>query len=146
MPYIVQSDLTPLIPEDWVGQALDDNDDGGEDAGLFTSIREAAEEAVNDVLSATYTVPIASPENYPTIKRATRYEAARICYERRGFKDEKFPHFKTWKMIWDKLEKIGAGDLPLGPGSGSNDQLAKPRGTVITAPSKTYSTSGGAAA
>lgn len=147
MSYIVQSDLESLIPPEWISQALDDNDDGAEDVGLFTNIRDTAEDAVNGVLSLSYSVPIATPANFPFLKHVTRYEAARVCYARRGFKGEEgFPHYDVWKRAWDQLSKIGAGDLPLGPAAGSNEQLARPKGSVITGPAKTYSSSGGNAA
>lgn len=147
MSYIVQDDLESLIPPEWITQALDDDDDGDEDAGRFTSIRSAAEDAVNGVLSLSYSVPIATPESYPFLKHVTRYEAARVCYARRGFKGEDgFPHYKIWETAWKQLTKIGEGDFPLGPAAGSNAILAKPRGSVVTSPSKTFSSTGGAAA
>lgn len=147
MSYIAQTDLESLIPAEYITQAIDDNDDGEEDAGLFVNIRSAAEDAVNGVLSLSYSVPIATPENFPFLKHVTRYEAARVCYARRGYHGEEgFPHYAIWKSAWDQLAKVGKGDLPLGPAAGSNDQLAKARGSVITGPSKTHSTSGGNAA
>jgi hypothetical protein len=143
MPYIEQTDLESLIPPAWVTEVLDDDSDGDEDTGRFDSIREAAEDAVNGVLSLSYSVPIATPANFPFLKHVTRYEAARICYGRRNYEEKAMPFYSTWKSAWDLLIEIGKGEQPLGPAAGSNDQLAKPRGAVITGRSKIHSTSGG---
>jgi hypothetical protein len=143
MSYAVQSDLTGLIPPEWVAEALDDNADGGADTGLFTEILTRAEKDINGILSTSYAVPIASPESYPFLNTVATYEIARLFYARRGYQGkEGFPHYDAWKSAWDKLNRIGAGKEPLGPGAGSNDLLAKPRGSIITGPAKTYSSGG----
>jgi hypothetical protein len=146
--YIEIEDLKSLIPEGWVVQALDDDGDGDADTDRFDQVREAAEDAVNGVLSTSLTVPVESPASYPFLKHVTRYEAARICYARRGYDVDSgkgFPHFMVWELAWKQLAKIGAGDLPLGPSSGDSGTRTNPRGAIITGPARTYSSSGRAA-
>lgn len=138
--YITIDDLTALIPAGWVVEALDDNSDGTQEQ--FDAVRDAAEGAVNAELEGQYDLPIETPADYPLLKRITALEAARLCYARRGFTDAAFPHQKQHDRTWAKLVKIGEGALPLGPGAGSNKQLAKPRGSIITGKARTYSSTG----
>jgi hypothetical protein len=146
--YIEIEDLNGLLPPGSVLQALDDDGDGEADELRFSEVRQAAEDAVNGVLSTSLTVPVASPSNYPFLKHVTRYEAARICYARRGYDVDSgrgFPHFTVWESAWKQLAKIGAGDLPLGPSSGDSGTRTNPRGAIITGPARTYSSGGRAA-
>lgn len=138
--YIEIEDLTPLIPEGWLVEALDD--DGDDEQESFDGVATAAENAVNGMLSTQYSVPIGSPENFPFLKHVTVHEAARLCYARRGYAEDKFPHFKAWERAWQQLTLIGRGELQLGPAAEGNASIAKPRGSVITGPSKTHDSAG----
>ncbi len=140
MPYILLDDLKPLIPSAWLTEALDDDANGSPE--MFTGVRDAAELAVNGVLSLQYTVPIATPASFPFLKHVTSLEAARLCYARRGYEDKGFPHSASYEAAWKQLSQIGRGELQLGPAAQSNAVLAKPRGSVITGKSRTFSTTG----
>ncbi len=142
MSYITSEDLKGLIPPDWLAQALDDDDDGIEDLNRWQSISDAAHDAVNGSLSTSYGVPIAEPSLYPFLKHVTRYEAARVCYARRGFTKDGFPHQDMWEKAWSQLTKIGEGKLPLGSQGGGETPRNKPRGATIVSPAKTYSSGG----
>jgi len=143
MSYISRADIIPLVPTGWITQALDDDSDGDEDDDLFDQIRDAAERGVNAVLSLQYKTPIDNPDDVPFIKQVTSLEAARILYTRRGYDSKGYPHFDAWTAAWTMLGKIGDGRLQLAPGENTNAQIAKPRGSVITGPARTHSTSGG---
>lgn len=137
--YITIDDVKPLIPNGWLVEALDDDSDGTQE--MFDGVRDTAENAVNGMLATQFTVPIASPGDYPFLKHVTALEAARICYNRRGYQGDKgFPHYESWKLAWERLDEIGQGKLQIGPASQSLN-LARPRGSVITGPARTHSAS-----
>ncbi len=145
--YIQLEDLDSLIPNGWVVQALDDDGDGNADTLLWDKVRAAAEDAVNGVLSTSLAVPVDSPENYPFLKHVTRYEASRVCFARRGYDTSTtaFPHYEIWKEAWKQLKRVGEGELTLGPSSGGSGTRTNPRGSFITGPARTHSSSGRAA-
>lgn len=138
MSYIVLDDLKPLIPSVWLTEALDDDHDGeGEMGG---SVIAAAEDAVNGVLSTNYRTPVEGAGNFPFLKHITRYHAAWILYSRRGYDYAAFPHRVTHEQAWKQLTAIGKGDLPLGPSGPAEPSLsARPKGAVITTPSRLHS-------
>lgn len=140
MPYVVFDDITSLIPAGWLVESLDDDNDGNEES--FEAVRAAAEDAVNGVLSTSYNTPIANAASFPFLKHVTRLEVARICYARRGYDATGFPHKDSYKSAWDQLTRIGKGDLPLGPGGNTGTPKANPRGSIITGPARTHSSSG----
>ena len=140
MIYITLDDLKPLIPSGWLTEALDDDSNGS--AEMFNGVRDAAELAVNGVLSLQYSVPIATPASFPFLKHVTSLEAARLCYARRGYEDKGFPHSASYEAAWKQLSQIGRGELQLGPAAQSQASLAKPRGSVITERSRIHSTTG----
>lgn len=137
--YITIDDVKPLIPNGWLVESLDDDADGTQE--MFDAVRDAAEGGVNGMLATQFTVPVPSPENYPFLNHVTALEAARICYNRRGYEEKGFPHHESWLLAWKRLDQIGKGELQLGPTT-QGATLARPRGSVITGPARTHSTSG----
>ena len=133
--YITEDDVKALIPAPWLTEALDDAAIGTD--GAWDVVLQAAEDAVNGELSTQYEVPI--KESLPFLRHVTRLEVARLCYTRRNMA-EQFPHQTAWVAAWKKLGLIGTGDLQLSPANGTNAELARPRGEVISAPSRTHST------
>lgn len=110
MAYIELSDLDGEIPEPFLIQALDDNNDGEIDA--WTKVQEASCDDVDALLEGRFPVPLASP--IPRIvKRAAVAFACERCYRRRSTPDDQNP----WKGRADAFRKllaaITAGDLKL---------------------------------
>lgn len=144
MSYITQANLAPLIPAQWLAEALDDQGtgDSGQESTIFAQIQSGADDSVNGVLSLQYKTPISNAAEIPFLSQVTALEAARLMYARRGFSKEGFPHFDAWESKWKMLEAIGKGDLQLAPAEGTNEQLAKPRGSIVSQPMRTVSRSG----
>lgn len=131
--YVELANLKGRIPEPFLTQALDDDNDGAVDAWA-----EVQAQACNDVdapLSGRYSTPLPAP--YPAIAvRAAQVFAAELCYLRRSVSPN------PWTAQADELRKtlaaIGAGDEPLTPVL----QRAQPSGTVIGEPARTFSKRG----
>ncbi len=138
--YIEYADLKGLLPSDFELQATDDDGDGMEDS--FEAVRDQAEDDVNGLLSGQMTVPIENGADIPFIRSVTKYHACSILYARRKYGPEAYPHKAAYKVFWDKLVAIGNGERQLDVAAGTNAEITKPRGSVISSPSRTHSTSG----
>ncbi|HTJ78535.1 MAG TPA: phage protein Gp36 family protein [Rariglobus sp.] len=137
--YITRSQLNALVPPQFVLQALDDNSDGVEDAGLFDQILANAQLEIDGALGKRYTTPFQNP--IPAIiANATLIFVGEALYTRRGYGDEAKPNpFATRaKDIRADLAEVAAGKVPLYP----TLNRAKPSGTVIADKAKTSSPAG----
>jgi phage gp36-like protein len=141
--YITRSRLAAVIPPQFMLEALDDNNDGVEDAGLFDEVLGAAQTDVDGILGKRFAVPFANP--IPAIVGdATLKLFAELLYTRRGFGSKEKPN--PWAEKAEKaraaLEKIAKGEEPLTP----DLKRQKPSASVITAPAKTVSKTPGQSA
>jgi phage gp36-like protein len=127
MPYVQQSDLTADIPPEFITQALDDNNDGVADAGLWDLIAQDVSDAIDMQIGVRYAVPL-QPDgngNYPTtVVSAARILAAEKLYARRPAADMRNPWTARANQIRAMLDKIGAGSLPLDPSQQRQDPSA----------------------
>lgn len=136
MPYFTFDELTALIPEEWLTQAVDDDSSGN--AEKFEEVQASAENAVNAPLSVRYATPVAVT---PLIKRAALLIAAEICYSRRNQRD-RFPYDEELNGkkgqkggLRYQLEQIAAGEMQLTPSTkGTN-----PSGGIVAQSSRTNS-------
>lgn len=128
--YFDWTDLTGLIPEDFATQALDDDADG--EAEMWPTVRDAAADAVDAYLEGRYPTPI-SGEVPNLVKRSAVLFCAEACFIRRE-QGERFTHKAELASRRKSLEQIRDGKTQLTPGRTS----AKPRGSVIQAPSRVY--------
>ena len=137
MPYVVLTDLPADIPPDFICQALDDNNDGQPDAGLWDLIAGQVSDEIDSFLGLRYAVPIpvlAATGNYPAIVlNAGRTLAAEKLYSRRGQTDDKNPWSTRAQSIRATLRSIAKGDLPLDPTENRKD----PSASVVTQPLQT---------
>lgn len=110
MSYCTQAQIETTIPPQHLNDALDDDRDGTADSGILDNIIEKASQQVDALLSGRYEVPFATP---PTaVKEAAFIFACELIYDRRQILDKN--PFKDRADKWrERLEKIGAGDLPL---------------------------------
>lgn len=138
MPYFTQSDLSALIPEDWLTDGLDDDASGSAEA--FTAVRGLVEAQINGVLGQRYSVPFDSPSAALAefLKSTACFLAAKVVYGRRGMAD-KFPFSDELKDAMKRLNRIGMGDDPLSPSiEQENDHAA-----IISEPSRVHSSNSG---
>lgn len=137
MPYVEQTDIEALIPAEFLLQALDDDQDGEADPGVWDKLVVAVGDEIDGALGQKYTVPFATP--YPSVvKAAAKVLALWSLYQRRGLAGDRNPWESEAKRQRDKLDRIGKGLDPLTP-----DNLGKkPGGVVITETAKTYDGNG----
>lgn len=111
MAYTTQEKIQTLIPAQNLTDALDDDRDGSADDGLLDTIIETAANAVDAYLAGLFTVPFTTPP--APIQEAALIFACEMVYARRLGLDEKNP-FTVRANVWrERLQKIGAGQLPL---------------------------------
>lgn len=111
MSYTTQTEIEKLIPPQHLNDALDDDRDGAADDGALDSLIAVAANAVDAYLAGLYTVPFETPG--AVVKEACLIFACEAVYARRLGLNEKNP-FTDRADAWRKrLEKIGAGELPL---------------------------------
>jgi len=111
MSYVTRQQIAPKIPPNVMLDALDDNGDGKEDAGLLAALIASASEEVDGYLSGLFTVPFPDPAP-PTVTSAALVFTCSRIYERRSVE---FPEWllsavKFWR---ERLAAIGDRKLPL---------------------------------
>jgi len=133
MAYLTKADLDGLIPPQFLLEALDDDQDGVEDVGLWDKIAQQAADAVDALLGQRYTVPFTAPLP-PLVAQAARVFAASALYRRRGYTDDRNPWGKEAERLSVKLSRIGQGLEPLTPGA----DRAEDSVSIIVEQAKTY--------
>jgi phage gp36-like protein len=137
MSYVAQTDLKGKIPDDLLLQALDDNNDGVADDGVWDQIAADVDKAINGPLEGRYTVPLAAP--YPSVVQdAAVVFACEAIYMRRGLAGDQNPWIKRADALRKRLEAIGNGDQPLT----ATATPAKSGGAVIGESARLYDESG----
>lgn len=112
MSYVARQQITAKIPAPLLTEALDDDGDGAEDAGLLDQIIANASQAVHGFLSGLFTVPF--PDPAPTaVQQAAFIFTLEEIYARRSERDEKNP-WRDQADFWrERLQQIGDRKLPL---------------------------------
>lgn len=131
MAYVALSDLNGKIPPQFIVQALDDDADGAIDTGIWDLIASQAGQAVDARLGQRYEVPFADPAP-AIVKEAALIFAAEAVYARR-VGPEQNPWMGMGNAMRSKLDKIGAGEVPLTP----EINRQKPSGVIVAEPSRT---------
>ncbi len=133
--YALRADLEAIIPPHFIVQALDDDADGQEDAGLFEKVADAADRAVNAYLSGRYTTPFGAP--YPDlVSEAAKVFIAESLYARRGYESERNPYTARANALRKQLEAIGNGNGSLG-GVPADTTATRPPMAIVSEPSRT---------
>ena len=114
MSYVQLSDLVGRIPNDYLTQALDDDNDGVADA--WDSVAASASGAVNGFLSTRFAVPFRVNIPQVVIEAAIIF-ACELCYKRRSVANEQNPFYEDAKAMRVKLANIALGKEPLQPGA-----------------------------
>ncbi len=135
MPYLTLNNLRGAIPAAHLLEALDDDNDGAEDAGIFDLIADQAAEQIDGPLSGRFSVPFSSP--FPAmVSLAARVFSAEIIYKRRGVEDEKNPWAKQARDLRETLAAIGANKAPAPT---DFPTVAKLGAVIIAEPARTSS-------
>jgi hypothetical protein len=113
--YITRAQVTNLVPALVLNDALDDNGDGAEDAGLFDSLAQTQSLIVDGFLSGLFPTPFANPPAKAQI--ATLFFVLEALYQRRGTPLEKNPFSAqaTWWRV--HLQRVGNRELPFDAGT-----------------------------
>lgn len=135
MAYVDLDDMEARIPPGVLLNALDDDDDGQPDDGLWAKIQQAVGEKIDGCLGVRFAVPF-NPPLPAVVVSAAQIFAAEMVYDRKGFSgEERNPWAGRAARMMAKLEKIADGLLPLAPGM----ERARPSVSVITERAKTHS-------
>ena len=131
MSYFLRSELEAKVPASIILQALDDDADGVEDVGNWDLLVADVQRQIDGRLEAQFAVPLAEPLPQ-VIREAAVILAAETIFLRRGKGGDDNPWVNQANAMRARLEKIGAGDLPMT----YHDVPDASAGTVITEPSR----------
>lgn len=133
MAYTTREAITASIPPQFLVEALDDDGDGLEDAGLFDEVMAAACGDVDAYLAQRFTVPLTEPAP-AIVKTAAEVFTLEKLYLRRGYAGERNPWTERADELRRRLQAIGDGEaaleVTLGP--------AKPSAVLIGEKSRLY--------
>lgn len=133
MAYVTQDDLAGYLPPDFLLEALDDDADGVEDAGLWALLVAAVEDEIDSILGQRYTVPFSSPP--AVVTHSARLLALEALYQRRGVHGDANPWASRAQAQREKLDRIATGEEPLTPDTGRT----KPSVSVVSESSRLQS-------
>lgn len=134
MPYAVHDQIAAAIPPAFFTDALDDNADGTEDAGLWANVSSTVDLEINGALGQRYAVPFTQVPTPPVVAAAAFVIACYLVYHRR-VADEQNPFTDRYKSTLAKLSRIGRGEEPLDPSIQRADNSA----SIVEEHSKTFS-------
>lgn len=137
MSYTTRAAITAKLPESFLVEALDDDNDGVEDAGLLDQIITDATVEIDGYLEGRYTLPITPAP--ALLRTACLTIVLADLYARRGVADEANPWKKPATALRTRLERIAKGEIPLV----ARVEKADAAVTVVTEPARTHSASGG---
>ena len=137
-PYVTLSNMNARLPASFLVQALDDNNDGAADAGVWDDVASAVATEIDGILGVRFETPFSNPIPAP-VTAAAQILAAEALYNRRGFSgEEKNPYAKLAAEQRKKLGQIAAGELPLGP----EIKRTAPSASIVSEPSRASSRKG----
>lgn len=110
MSYVTRDQVTDLLPEKVLVDALDDDKDGAEDDGLLDSIIATAALEVDGYLSGLFTVPFANPP--AKVKAASLIFVMEALYQRRQIATDDNPFTKRATWWRTHLQAVGNRELP----------------------------------
>ena len=125
MPYFLRTDVVGRIPPQYLTDALDDDEDGQEDAGLFDNLVATVSNDVDGYLAGIFTTPFFDPAP-AQVKAAALVLFFEALYDRRPVGDN-----NPWRARaneWrSRLQRIGKRELPLD--AGESGKVAAPART-----------------
>lgn len=134
--YTTRQKITAKLPDRFLVEALDDDNDGEEDAGLLDTIIANADEEIDSYLLTRYASPFADAP--ALLATASLTLVLEVLYTRRGIPTDGNPWVKPAADIRARLKRIASGDEPLVAGR----EKAEAGVVVVTEPARTHSSSG----
>jgi phage gp36-like protein len=135
--YVLIGDLDADLPPQFLVQALDDDNDGIADAGIWTKVLKSVSEEIDGILGQKFAVPFGNPLPAIAVHAARQLAIAKL-YQRRGIEDKANPYAKAAADIREKLKAIAQGKEPLAP----ELQQSAPSVSIISDKSKLHSSTG----
>ncbi len=136
MPYTTRELISTKLPDQFLVEALDDDGDGEEEAGLLDDIISVADTEIDGYLQGRYRLPLSPvPALLATCSLVLVLET---LYFRRGFDAEKNPWRNRASELRARLRRIAAGEEALVVGS----EKATPSAIVVAEPARTHSRAG----
>ncbi|HUB68009.1 MAG TPA: phage protein Gp36 family protein [Candidatus Methylacidiphilales bacterium] len=134
--YCQQSDLTGIIPNQYLIEATDDTNAGVVNTATLTQIITDCSAAIDAILGTRFSVPFVPDENgnYPPfIFNACKKLVAEQLYKRRGIAPGENPWTAECNALRDLMNKMALGLAPLDPSINRED----PSASMVTEPAKT---------
>lgn len=133
MPLFAQSDLTALIPSEWLEEALDDDANGSVDA--FTAAYTWAAGRIEAKLGPRYGLPLPSGTVIDAVlKDIGIMLGVKACYARRPSAKIAEDLAKDITRAQDALDALASGTHPLSPGL----EPVKAPAVIISEPSRSH--------
>lgn len=135
MAYTSRGAIVAKLPDRYVVEALDDDGDGEEDAGLLDTIIATGDTEIDGYLEGRYQLPLSpTPAKLATASLVIALEA---IYYRRGLSREDNPWANRASEIRASLRRIQAGEENLFAGT----EKAEAGVVVVAEPARTHSNS-----
>lgn len=112
MAYVTRAQVEAKIPAQLLLEALEDDGDGLEDAGLFDELVDLASQEADGLVSTIYPVPFADPAP-AAIRTAAFVFTCEAVYQRRGIDADSNPWTKQANWWRNRLGKVGEGEMPI---------------------------------
>jgi phage gp36-like protein len=113
MSYITREEIQNEIPALHLTEALDDDRDGVEDAGLFDALVAQASLQVDSYLASVFTVPFTGTTIPSTVRQAAYLFLGELIYARRPHVSAKNPFTDRADAMRKRLELIGTGKIAM---------------------------------
>lgn len=136
--YFSRTQVSAKIPPQYLIEALDDDGDGVEDAGLWDAVADDACQQVNAILGQRYSVPFTGSIPAIVAQAAVLFSLETLYLRRAQGTEEINPWIIPARAIRRKLSKIANGEEPLTP----NRKKPGPSVSIVTEPSRTTSKNG----
>ena len=131
-PYVQREEVDALIPPAVVIKALDDDNDGEEDEGVWDKLATTIQNVIDGYLAPRFSLPLATVPKL--VKSCALTLANEAIYDRSGFSGEKNPWAGRSKAVHELLKSIMTSDIGLGP----DYEPANETPGIVTEPSKMY--------
>ena len=112
--YTTRAKVEGRVPPAFLVEALDDDADGSEDAGVFDQLVADASDEIDAYLEGRYALPLGSTPKL--VSTAALFIVCEALYERRGYTadtDPKNPWSQRAANVRDKLAAVSKGEMPL---------------------------------
>lgn len=136
--YIERAQIEAIVPPAFLLEALDDDNDGEEDSGVYDALVSGAQDEVDGYFAPVVTVPFETVP--PLAKVATKLFILESLYARRGYSKDtepKNPWYSQAAGMRARLQRVSSGDERVSP----TQAQVVPGVVLVSEPSRTQSSS-----